>query len=86
MQACVWREDCKEDGCSSCVLNRDRINNLRVLEDRAFGEQHWELCPQLATLVNLTLPGPKRPLTSQPSTATATSSSASRRLTRAFPT
>jgi hypothetical protein len=56
VQACVWRDSCAKEGCSRCVLNRERINNLRILEDRAFGEEYWELCPQLASLVHLTLP------------------------------
>jgi hypothetical protein len=58
VQACSWIEDCDVPGCAGkCILNRKTIDNSDVLEDRQFGEGSWQMCPELAFLVNYTRPG-----------------------------
>jgi hypothetical protein len=57
MQACSWTAECSVSGCAKkCIVNRERVNNYYTINDRAWDTEYWELCPELALIVNASLP------------------------------
>jgi hypothetical protein len=66
VQACSWISECDVPGCAeSCILNRRFNDNADLLKDRQYGEDSWQICPELALWVNLTRPGDPRQSTSR---------------------
>jgi hypothetical protein len=54
VQGCTFTKECpaKRQNCTDkCTLNADRIKSVDVAQDRAYKEDWWAMCPDLAKLV-----------------------------------
>lgn len=56
LQTCAWTGDCQIEGCAQkCVADLGAGTSAAVLEDMAFTETWFALCPRLANVVDIVI-------------------------------